>query len=491
MKLQNVIQSSILIVCLWLLPKMQAVVPAPDGGYPNGNTAEGQTALLSLSTGGFNTAVGFLSLGSNTAGSFNTGVGAGTLLTNVGGGNGEGSQNTATGAGALLSNSTGADNTANGAFALFSNTTGVENTANGTQALKSNTTGRDNTADGFNALHQNTTGDKNTANGVSALFNNVTGNQNTAIGYFAGLNLTTGGNNVALGFNAGASQTTGTENVYLGANMFGVAGENNACYIKSIFGQTTASGIPVFINSNNKLGTATSSKRFKEEIKKMDKSSEALFALNPVTFRYKKEIDPTGTSQFGLVAEDVEKVSPDLVVRDQEGKPYSVRYDQVNAMLLNEFLKEHKKVEQQNGKLESQARKIQEEQTTITHLQKEMETVIAHSKEQDSQIQRVRIAEDVAHVDPNLAIRNGKGQIESVRYTAVNAMLLNEFLKEHKKVEDLEATVAQQRKDFQAAIAKLQEAVTSQVKEQATQIQKVSALLEVSKPAPQLVVNKP
>ncbi len=389
MKLQNVIQIPILIICLGLLPKMQAVVPAPDGGYPGGNTAEGQTALLSLTTGGFNTAIGFLSLGSNTVGSFNTGVGAGTLLTNVGGGNGEGSQNTATGAGALLSNSTGFDNTANGAFALFSNTTGVANTATGDGALQSNTTGRDNTANGFNALHQNTTGDKNTANGLSALFNNVTGNQNTAIGYFAGLNLTTGGNNVALGFNAGVSQTTGTDNVYIGANMSGVAGESNACYVKSIFGQTTVSGIPVLINSNNKLGTTTSSKRFKEEIKAMDKSSEALFALNPVTFRYKKEIDPTGTSQFGLVAEDVEKVNPDLVVRDQEGKPYSVRYDQVNAMLLNEFLKEHKKVEQQNGKLESQARKIQEEQTTITHLQKEMETVIAHSKEQDSQIQRV------------------------------------------------------------------------------------------------------
>ncbi len=377
------------MVCVGLLPKLQAVVPAPDGGYPGGNTAEGQNALLSLTTGGFNTAAGFLSLGSNTVGSFNTGLGAGTLLANVGGSNGEGSQNTATGAGALLSNTTGADNTASGAFALFSNTTGVANTATGDGALQGNTTGRDNTANGFNALHQNTTGEKNTANGLSALFSNSTGNQNTAIGYFAGLNLTTGGNNVALGFNAGASQTTGTENVYLGANMFGVAGESNACYIKSIFGQTTASGIPVFINSNNKLGTATSSKRFKEEIKKMEKSSEALFALNPVTFRYKKEIDPTGTSQFGLVAEDVEKVSPDLVVRDQEGKPYSVRYDQVNAMLLNEFLKEHKKVEQQNGKLESQARKIQEEQTTITHLQKEMETVIAHSKEQDSQIQRV------------------------------------------------------------------------------------------------------
>src|SRR5204863_1454680 len=344
MKLQNVIQISILIVCLGLLPELHAVVPAPDGGYPGGNTAEGQNALLNLTTGGFNTAAGFLSLSSNTTGSFNTGVGAGTLLANVGGGNGEGSQNTATGAGALLSNTTGFDNTANGAFALFSNTTGVGNTANGIGALQSNTTGRDNTANGFKALHQNTTGDKNTANGLSALFSNSTGNQNTAIGYFAGDSLTTGGNNVALGFNAGSFQTTGSENVYIGANMFGVAGENSACYIKSIFGQTGASGVPVFINSNNKLGTATSSKRFKEETKAMGKSSEALFALNPVTFRYKKEIDSAGTSQFGLVAEDVEKVNPDLVVRDQEERPYSVRYDQVNAMLLNEFLKEHRKL---------------------------------------------------------------------------------------------------------------------------------------------------
>jgi Chaperone of endosialidase len=366
MKLQNVIQISILIVCLGLLPKLQAVVPAPDGGYPGGNTAEGHTALLSLTTGGFNTAVGFLSLGSNTVGSFNTGVGAGTLLANVGGGNGEGSQNTATGAGALLSNSTGADNTANGAFALSSNTTGVANTATGNGALQTNTTGRDNTANGFNALRQNTTGDKNTANGLSALFNNVTGNQNTAIGYFAGVNLTTGGNNVAVGFNAGAAQTTGTENVYIGANMLGVAGENNACYIKSIFGQTTASGIPVFINSNNKLATATSSKRFKEEIRAMGKSSEALFALNPVTFRYKKEIDSAGTSQFGLVAEDVQKINPDLVVRDKEGKPYSVRYDQVNSMLLNEFLKEHRKVEQQRGDFEAAIARQQKQIEALT-----------------------------------------------------------------------------------------------------------------------------
>src|SRR5215211_159943 len=295
MKLKNVIQISIIIVCLGLLPNMQAVVPAPDGGYPGGNTAEGQDALLSLTTGGFNTGVGFLSLRSNTIGSLNTAIGAGALFANVGtGSNGEGSQNTATGAGALLSNNTGSDNTATGAFSLFSNTIGVANTANGSGALNSNTTGG-----------------ANTANGAAALFNNTTGNGNTAIGYFAGIN-----------------QTTGFNNVYIGNQMTGVAGESNACYIKSIFGQTTASGVPVLINSNNKLGTTTSSKRFKKDIKPMDKASEALLALKPVTFHYKEGIDPAGISQFGLVAEEVEKIDPDLVVRDKEGKPYTVRYDQ-------------------------------------------------------------------------------------------------------------------------------------------------------------------
>jgi hypothetical protein len=392
MRLQNVIHIPIMIVCLGLMPKLQAVVPAPDGGYPNGNTAEGQSALLSLTSGGFNTAAGFLSLSSNTTGSFNTGVGAGTLLANVGGGNSEGSQNTATGAGALLSNSTGFDNTANGAFALFSNTTGVQNTAIGRQALNNNTTGRENTADGANALHQNETGDDNTANGASALFNNTTGIHNTAIGYFASLNQTTGGNNVALGFNAGLLQTTGSDNVYIGANMFGVAGESNACYIKSIFSHTTASGVPVFINSNNKLGTTTSSKRFKEEVKAMDKSSEALFALNPVTFRYKKEVDPTATSQFGLVAEEVEKVNPDLVVRDQEGKPYSVRYDQVNAMLLNEFLKEH--------------RKVQKLETNDAEQQKEIKALIATVKNQAAQIQKVSAQIELNRLPPQTVVND-------------------------------------------------------------------------------------
>jgi uncharacterized coiled-coil protein SlyX len=164
--------------------------------------------------------------------------------------------------------------------------------------------------------------------------------------------------------------------------MIGTPGESNACYIASIFGQTSASGIPVLINSNNKLGTTTSSKRFKEDIKPMGKTSETLFALNPVTFRYKKEIDSAGTSQFGLVAEEVENMNPDLVVRDKEGKPYSVRYDQVNAMLLNEFLKEHKKVQEQNSKLQQQEAAITELKSTVAQQQKDIQATAAHQQKQ-------------------------------------------------------------------------------------------------------------
>jgi len=164
--------------------------------------------------------------------------------------------------------------------------------------------------------------------------------------------------------------------------MIGTPGESNACYIASIFGQTTASGIPVLIDSNNKLGTTTSSERFKEDIKPMGKTSETLFALKPVTFRYKKEIDSAGTSQFGLVAEEVEKINPDLVVRDKEGKPYSVRYDQVNAMLLNEFLKEHKKVQEQNSKLQQQQATIIELKSTVAQQQKDIQATAAQQQKQ-------------------------------------------------------------------------------------------------------------
>jgi trimeric autotransporter adhesin len=275
----------------------------PDGGYPGGNTAEGQSALFSLTTGGFNTAVGLFSLRSNTTNSFNTAIGAGALALNTA------NESTATGAGALFSNTTGFFNTANGAFALFSNTTGLDNTANGVNALQSTTTGHD-----------------NTAVGVSSLFNNPAGSSNIALGSLAGQSVTTASHVICIG-DAGQDVS-------------------NSCYIGQIFGQTSSGGVPVIINANHKLGTTTSSKRFKEDIQPMDRTSEALFSLKPVSFRYKKEIDPAGRSQLGLIAEDVEKINPDLVVRDNEGKPYSVRDDQVNAMVLNEFLKEHKKVQE-------------------------------------------------------------------------------------------------------------------------------------------------
>jgi hypothetical protein len=287
-------------------------------------------------------------------------------------------QNTATGAFALFSHVSGNGNTAVGANALFSDTTGQLNTAMGAGALFSNVggpfPGSFNTAVGGSALFSNTGGD-NTALGAGALQGNTEGGENTAVGVSALASNTTGNNNVALGFFAGIQQTTGSDNIYIGFNMQGTAGESNACYIKSIFGQTNNLGTTVFIDANHKLGTLTSSKRFKEDIKPMDKASEVLYALEPVTFHYKKEIDAVQTSQLGLVAEDVAKVNPDLVVRDKEGKPYSVRYDQVNAMLLNEFLKGH--------------RAFTEEQRKVAQQQKEIEALKAELKEQRSLIQKV------------------------------------------------------------------------------------------------------
>ena len=320
------------LVSFSLVQNTQAVSPPPDGGYPGGNTAEGQNALLSLTTGTYNTVVGFLGLQSNQTGRFNTAIGAGTLLANTA------DQNTATGAGALLSNTTGLINTANGAFALFSNTTGAGNTASGQAALA-----------------ENTSGQNNTANGAEALNNNTVGNFNTALGAGAGFGVTTANNVICIG--------TQGSNVSL------------SCFIGHIRGITTANAdaIPVLIDSAGQLGTLSSSRRFKNEIKPMDSASEALLALKPVTFQYKS--DKTGTPQFGLIAEEVAKVNPDLVVRDKDGEIYTVRYDAVNAMLLNEFLKEHSKNEEQ--------------EKTIAELKSGMTALAATMKEQATQFQKV------------------------------------------------------------------------------------------------------
>ena len=359
MKNRHVIFDLYALAALALCRIAQAVVPAPDGGYPGGNTAEGQSALFSLTSGTFNTAVGLFSLRSNTEGNFNTAVGAGTLLANTAG------NNTATGAGALLSNTIGEENTANGAFALFTNTEGLFNTATGFQALFSNTIGAQNTACGDRALFSNTTGNFNTATGDGALASNTTGGSNTAIGMNALANKTTGLNNTAVGAGALAASSTGDGNAALGVNAgsnvttasnvicigsgVGGANVNNSCFIGHIRDAVVApDAAQVLIDSSGKLGTTSgSSRRFKREIKLMDKASEALLALQPVTFHYKS--DKTNTSQFGLIAEEVAAVNPDLVVRDKNGEIYTVRYDAVNAMLLNEFLKEHRKVQRQEA----------------------------------------------------------------------------------------------------------------------------------------------
>jgi hypothetical protein len=401
------------LVCFALLPNAQAVVPAPDGGYPGGNTAEGQNALFSLTTGGYNAAVGLFSLRSNTTGSFNTAMGAGALFAN------NANQNTATGAGALLSNTTGAFNTANGAFALFSNTGGPSNTAVGNMALLNNTSGDRNTALGESAMIANTMGASNTAIGVSALRNNATGNfntavghdslvanqvsDNTAVGFRAAYSNTTGysntaiGNgaliannigweNTAIGDGALASNTASTTNtavgvralgggtqgvlntaigyeagynvdgignVCIGAAVHGQAGELGITRIANIYSTGAASGRAVFVTSDNILGTLKSSRRYKDDIRPMAEASDVIFSLHPVSFRYKKEIDPARCLSFGLIAEDVAQVDPNLVTPDENGKPETVRYETVNAMLLNEFLKEHEKVQELEAALDA------------------------------------------------------------------------------------------------------------------------------------------
>jgi hypothetical protein len=426
MKNRNIAFIAVILFALGalaLFPMAQAVVPAPDGGYPGFNTAAGQKALFSLTAGAGNTAIGSFSLLSNTDGSFNTGVGAGTLLFNVGDQSaGEGVNNTAIGAAALLFNTTGYQNTAVGTQALFSNTEGFENTATGYQALISNTTGGGNTANGNSALssntsgygntavgeaalHSNTIGIHNSAFGINALAVNTSGIENTATGYQALLSNTNGASNTAIGSSALFGNASGIENTAIGANALvsstgsynvALAGGGNLtagdfniyigndgeaqesgtirigsfccqdrAFISGISGVTVSGGATVYIKSDGQLGTSTSSARFKQDIRDMGKASETLLALRPVTYHYKPELDPEGIAQFGLVAEEVEHVNPDLVVRDKDGKAYSVRYDQVNAMLLNEFLKEHKKVEKLEARLQAVNARLEEQGAQI------------------------------------------------------------------------------------------------------------------------------
>lgn len=285
-------------MCFALLPLANAVVPAPDGGYPGANTAEGTNAL-------------------------------------------------------------------------FSRTTGVWNTASGFEALKANSNGNGNTGFGFEALLRNLSGDNNTAVGPQALMNSNGGNRNVGVGWQAGINITSGSDNIDIGSGGAAGDTRtiriGKENIQLDAFMAGIHGnilpDNGTLQ-------------PVFVNNNGKLGTvlSPSSARFKQEIKPMGNVSEAILALKPVTFRYKKEIDQQGLAQFGLVAEEVAKINPDLVRRDDKGQIYSVRYEAVNAMLLNEFLKEHQTVQQQQKEIDTLKTELKQQAAQIQKVSAQLET---------------------------------------------------------------------------------------------------------------------
>ena len=312
------------------------------------NTAIGSTALENNAGGQQNTAVGVNALFNSTSASFNTAIGFEALASDTAG------NNTGVGFEALVSNTTGTENTATGGAALFKNINGNSNTANGFEALFSNTTGANNTADGLLALESNSAGHDNTGQGFQALKSNTTGNSNIAVGSGAGGNLTTGSNNIDIG----APGNSGEANTI----RVGKQAAQKSTFIAGISG-VPVTGSTVVVNSTGKLGVAASSARFKQAIKPMDKASEAILALKPVSFRYKEEIDPDGIPQFGLIAEEVEKVNPDLVGREENGKVNTVRYEAVNAMLLNEFLKAH--------------RDLQELKATVAEQRKQIETLAA------------------------------------------------------------------------------------------------------------------
>jgi hypothetical protein len=358
------------LVCFGLCQQLQSATDTPDpGAKPLSNTADGQLALLSITTGLYNSAFGFDAVLSVSDASFDTGIGAGALLLDTAG------TNTAVGAGALLTNSTGSFNNALGAFALFSNIDGEFNNAVGRNSLLFSN-GFQNNAMGDDAMVNNTTGSFNTAIGDDALFSNVDGSGNVAVGDEAGNGITTGSNNTCVGAGAGDGIVDGTDIIAIGTPAAGIfANFGPTCFIGGINEPTGDPGstVAVLIDSNNNLGTSASTRRVKHDIKPMDKASEVILALKPVTFKY--NYDVKNTPCFGLVAEDVAEVDRDLVVLDKEGRPKTVRYDQVNAMLLNEFLKEHKKVEEQ--------------QASISQLKGEMQTMVAQLKEQAAQIQKV------------------------------------------------------------------------------------------------------
>jgi hypothetical protein len=389
----------------------------PAAGGIN-NTAVGQNALAADTTGQYNVAIGTSALRNNTTGDFNMAIGADSLF------NSNGTFNLAIGFRVGFMNTTGSRLTGIGAAALRNNTTASGNTAIGANALKENTTSESNVAvgdsalasyngltadiDGFNtalgsiALTALTDGFQNTVVGRRALEFLTSGNNNVVVGWRAGDGLITGNSNTFLGFQAGANEGPDVSNVIcLGTRGDTNGGETtpNRCYIGNIRGVTTGGpnpAIPVLIDQDGQLGTTSSSRRFKKDIEPMDQASEGILKLKPVTFHYKNRDNKNDlTPQFGLVAEDVEQVNRDLVVYDKDGQLLTVRYDAVDVMLLNEFLKEHKKVEEQQAS-------IAQLKSTVALQQKGMQVLTAQLKGQAAQIQKVSAALEASKPEPKV-----------------------------------------------------------------------------------------
>jgi hypothetical protein len=365
---------------------MSALTSNTDG---EANTASGVEALQSNTTGGFNTSFGFAALATNTTGNNNTASGANALILNTTGNNNTalganalilnttGNNNTASGTNALFSNRIGSYNTASGMNALYYNSTGSNNTASGTNALLSNSIGYENTASGVQSLNSNTGGYHNTAAGFKAVFHNTGGVGNTGVGYFALFSNTTGVNNIGIGNNAGYA-VNGSNNIDIGNQGFatdagtiriGAPSTQSKAFIAGIYG-TPLTGSAVYVTSSGQLGVLGSSERFKTDIAPMPELSDRLKRLRPVTFRYKA--DPQAIRQYGLIAEEVDQVYPELVIRDEAGKIQGVRYEELAPMLLNE-------VQQQAAEI----RDLKQQVTELNNLKLEMRAALVALKSKD------------------------------------------------------------------------------------------------------------
>jgi hypothetical protein len=332
-----------------------AIVPAgtPTGGISVYNSGPAATDVV-IDMNGYYTAP--------TDGKLNTAIGTGTLASNT-----SGVENTASGQQALANNTTGSGNTASGYQSLYANIDGADNTASGVSALQNNSSGSQNTAIGFDALVSNTSGGLNTASGVGALFSNTTGAANTAGGDAALYYNTTGSNNIGIGNGAASSVAgNGNNNIHIGSGgvsadsgiiRIGLAGIQTGTYIAGISGASPgAPNLLVCIDGNGRLGTSgcsstPSSLRFKEQISDMGDNGK-LLQLRPVTFFYKPEYDDgSHTLQYGLIAEEVAKLYPDMVGYDKDGQPASVKYQSLTPMLLNEVQKQNAQIQKLEDRL--------------------------------------------------------------------------------------------------------------------------------------------